>query len=360
MHTVFTFALLVPPFGALFVATQRSRFGSQLRRALAAALAGSRPLAQLALLSLLVAALSLVMQAFDARQLLGASVWLKPAKFGISIAIASFSLALLLPKLALPAKARRRTVGLIVSLLALELVIITIQAARGLGSHFNYATRLDAALFQVMGVGITIATAAIGYLGVRAFRTRFDDRALGWGVRFGFAAMLLGSVIAFLMPHPTAEQLASLRAGKPTLVIGAHAVGVRDGGPGLPLTGWSSEGGDLRIPHFIGLHGLQIVPLLGWWLSRRRMQQALAARLTIIAGVGYLGLVVTTLQQALRAQPWLAPDALTVDLGAAVGVACALAALVSGLAASRAAAHETQPHGAAPDRQVRRVTARAV
>jgi hypothetical protein len=119
-------------------------------------------------------------------------------------------------------------------------------------------------------------------------------------------------------------------------IAGAHSVGVPDGGPGLPLTGWSTVGGDLRIGHFVGLHGLQALPLLALLLRRfgRRWNGAAQARLVLVAGLGYAVLTVLLTVQALRGQPLLRPDALTLG-GFAVLAAAVLAATAAVLAAGR-------------------------
>ena len=94
--------------------------------------------------------------------------------------------------------------------------------------------------------------------------------------------------------------------------IGAHSVGVEDGGPGLPFVGWSTVGGDLRAAHFIGLHGMQVLPLLSLFLSRRRtLNQRQRITLTVGAGVAYLGWMALLTWQALRGQSVVAPDTLT-------------------------------------------------
>jgi hypothetical protein len=314
-----------------------------------------RPLWRLAAACLAVLATSLVLMAIDPRRLMGASVWLKPAKFAASIAITAATGALLLRHLRLPAIGGRRAVASIALMGALEQAIITVQAARGVPSHFNATSTLNGALFTLMGVGITIMTSAIGYLAWFSFRQSFADRALGWGIRAGFAITLAGSAIGAIMPRPTPAQVESRRAGRPTPLLGAHAVGVPDGGPGLPITRWSTEGGDLRVPHFIGLHALQVLPLAGWWLGRRGRRSAAAAaravRLTLVAGAGYACLVAVTLAQALRAQPLLAPDAVTLATASFVALGCAIAVIWPARAARSPARHRgEQGFGVSPAR----------
>jgi hypothetical protein len=306
----------------------------------------SRPLWLLAGACLAVLGASLMLMVVDPRQLMGASVWLKPVKFAASIAMTAATLALLLRHVHLPATGGRRAVVTIALMGALEQVIITLQAARGVPSHFNATSAVNGALFTIMGIGITVMTIAVGYVAWFSFRQRFSDAALGWGIRLGFAIMLAGSAVGAVMPRPTAAQVETMRAGRPTPLVGAHAVGVPDGGPGLPITRWSTEGGDLRVPHFIGLHALQILPLAGAWMGRRGRRSvaaaARAARLTVIGGVGYAGLVAVTFVQALRGQPLLAPDGAT----AAAAIAGALGCLIAGAVVAVRTRHD-------PSRDVR-------
>jgi hypothetical protein len=206
-------------------------------------------------------------------------------------------------------------------------------------SHFNSATPLDATLFGVMGAAITVFWLAEAHLIWRAFRTTFASPARTWAIRLGLAATLLGGAVGFLMPRPTPAQLASLRAGQHTTEIGAHAVGVPDGGPGLPVTRWSTEGGDLRVPHFIGLHALQALPLLAFWLERRRRP---GARPVVAAGVAWIGLFAVTLWQALRGQPLIAPDAATL---AAAGLVAAVAVAAGSLSSALFGAPWTEASG---------------
>ena len=92
-------------------------------------------------------------------------------------------------------------------------------------------------------------------------------------------------------------------------VVGAHTVGGLDGGDGMPLTGWSREHGDLRVPHFIGLHAVQALALVAIILQRWRRPEAVRVRAVMAASASYASLFLLLLWQALRGHSALAPDA---------------------------------------------------
>jgi hypothetical protein len=179
--------------------------------------------------------------------------------------------------------------------------IIDIQAARGVTSHFNVATPLDASLFGIMGTLIVVLFGSAIALTVALFRHRFADSGFGWALRLGMLLTVLGQATGALMTAPPADRLAVARSTG-MKVSGAHTIGAPDGGLGLPLTGWSREHGDLRVPHFIGIHGVQLVPLAAWLLGAAGSAAWKRAAPFVAAALCY-ALFLILLVQALGGHP---------------------------------------------------------
>jgi len=297
------------------------------------------PLSACALLMLGVLAACTVGLWLDPRTVLDAPVWLKPAKFAISIGIYCLTLIGLFSTIPAFVRTRRVVSRTTVAVMLLEMGIIGAQAARGTTSHFNVSTPLNAVLFGVMGTGIVVQTLSSIAVAVALFRQRHSDRALGWAMRLGMVIAIAGASIGGIMTRPTEEQLVEMRAGRP-LVSGAHTVGAPDGGPGMPVTGWSREHGDVRVAHFLGLHALQVLPLLALATRRTRSAEARRVRLVWTLAGSYAAFVGITLWQALRGQPLLALEPTT------LGVLLAWAAL-TGVATWRALARRAVPRAAA-------------
>jgi hypothetical protein len=286
-----------------------------------------RPLIAVAALMIAVTAVSLAGLALDDRLVAGVPAWLKPFKFAVSIAVYTTTVAWLLSLLA----ERRRRLGwwlgtVIAAMLALEMVAIVGQAARGRMSHFNNVTPQDTVIYALMGVTIAVVWVATLVLAVLLLIQRLPERDNALAVRFGLVLALAGMGVGFLMTMPTSAQLAG---GDAPTVIGAHSVGVEDGGAGLPLVGWSTTGGDLRIGHFIGMHALQFLPLFALALSMaarrsaRLRVRAVRVRLIGVAGSAYAALTALLTWQALRAQPLADPDPLTLAAAGAIALATA-------------------------------------
>lgn len=262
----------------------------------------SAPLTVAGTLMSAAAIASIVGMLADPRVITGAPAWLKPFKFAVSTALYSLTLAWIFGWLT-GWPGVRRVVGWTTAVVfVLEVAIIDMQAWRGTTSHFNVSTRLDMALFGVMGAAILLQTFISVGVAVALWRQRFTDRTLGWALRLGMTLTILGAMTGPLMTRPTAAQLAHARAGGRMTTAGAHSVGGVDGGPGLPVTGWSREHGDLRVPHFIGLHAVQALALVAVGLRRWRRPEALRVKAMLLAVAGYASLFVLLLWQALRGQ----------------------------------------------------------
>lgn len=236
-------------------------------------------------LSLVFGLLSL----FDERQVLGLNVWLKPLKFSLAIALYAFTVDWFLRLSDLKPNVKRWIAWLSTGCMVVEIAIIAGQAWRGQASHFNTSSPLNGMLFSLMGLFININTGLVGYLLFRFFRQPAIagyPASLLWSIRWGTALFLLGCLEGGLM-----------------VLNRAHTVGAADGGAGLPFLNWSVNAGDLRIAHFVGLHALQLLPLVTYGLIR--LGRAPSVGRVGAMAAGYLLLNLGLLAMALGGKPLL-------------------------------------------------------
>ncbi len=222
----------------------------------------------------------------DGRQILDLNAWVKPIKFLIS-AIAFLWTIAWFSRFVQASKALLVISAGVAIVMLLENGLIGMQAARGVTSHFNRSTPFDDFVFSLMGCLILINTLLVAWF-LWLIDAPFLNRVYLLAIRLGLLMFLIGSIQGGLL-----------------LANKAHTVGMPDGGPGLPFVNWSTKGGDLRIAHFLGLHGLQIIPLVGWVLSRSNGSKSFQMAALIGFSVGYLGAFVVTVVQALHGIPLL-------------------------------------------------------
>ncbi|MEU4315659.1 hypothetical protein [Nocardia sp. NPDC024068] len=285
----------------------------------------------------------LVAMVFDDRQLLGESVWLKPVKFGLAFFLYALTLAWLL---SLPHRGSRITwwFGLVFAVTGVvDVGFVVVQAARGTFSHFNTETDAVNEIGQLVfasGVpGLFVANLVIAVIvSIRPGA----DRPTVWAIRGGLALAVAAMALGYLMGF-TGTQLTRTADGRLVELAAGHtvvdaetrqALGAPDAAAGMPITHWSTIGGDLRIAHFVGLHGIQVLLLaavaLAWGAARfsRLRPVRTRSRLVGVVTLGWAGLLAITFWQAMRGQPLVRPDWATL---LAVSV---LAVVVAGLAAA--------------------------
>ena len=284
-----------------------------------------------ALLHLVVLAVAIIGIILDPRLITGMPAWVKPAKFAISFTIYGLTFVWLTGFV----KRAPRLAGIAANITAagilVETAIIALQAGRGTTSHFNNSTPLDETLFGIMGFFVVLIWLMNLVVAIILVWEVLPEPALAMGLRMGLWLTLIGASVGVLMLLPTEDQLARLRAGENVEFVGAHSVGALDGGPGLPFLGWNRYAGDFRPAHFLGLHALQITPLFGWLVSRRRgVSKRLQRRLVFLFGMSYFSLILVLLLQALRGQSVVSPDAITLAILGVLVAILAFTILING------------------------------
>lgn len=212
----------------------------------------------------------------------GVNAWYKPIKFMLSTLFFSWAMAWYTAYLDKP-KTIQVYNWLIIVTLGFEVVYIAVQAMRGMASHYNESSPLYSGLFVLMALAATLASLATGYLGILFCRGAFPQlsKAYLWGIRLGIFIFVIFALEGFVMGSGL-----------------SHSVGLSDGRDGLPFLNWSKKVGDLRVAHFVGMHALQVLPLLAFYVLQR-------VWLVVLAGGLYFSLAVYVLVQALQGHPFL-------------------------------------------------------
>jgi hypothetical protein len=259
----------------------------------------------LAVICVVVAVALIPLWILDSRQLLGVSVWEKPIKFYISVAIFSFTYSWLSSFLTRGGRWVKLT-GLVIAVsLAIEIVIILAMASIGETSHFNVSTPTAIAIWSIMATFISIVLFSTIFISLMIMFQKQQEFNLKLALALGSINTAVGMGLAYLMTWPTAAQLANYQG-----IAGAHAVGVSDGGPGLPFLGWSTVAGDLRVGHFFGLHSIQVSAIL--LALSLLLRLAFRIPLIVVGNLTWLGFVGIVSWQSLRAEPFSSPGELTI------------------------------------------------
>lgn len=234
------------------------------------------------LLCLVAAGVCGLLLRFTHTEVLGVNAWLKPLKFSLATTFFVWAMAWYLGEL--PDFDARFYSWSMIGLLGFELVYIFFMAGRGEMSHFNVSTPLKNTLFSLMALAITLVVLYTAWVSVPFFTRSFPHLPVGyiWGIRLGIALFVVFAFEGFLMGGRL-----------------SHTIGGPDGGPGLAFLNWSTRFGDGRVAHFVGMHALQVLPLLGWFVFRGTTGILLVSAL-------YALLAVFVLVQALGGRPLVA------------------------------------------------------
>lgn len=231
--------------------------------------------------NLILALIFLILIQTTTTQVYNVNAWYKPLKFALSICIYAWTIAWYMGYLINFNATIFNWITIIT--LGFEIIYIALQASKGELSHYNLSTPLYSFLYVLMALAASVATLCTAYIGIHFFSNSFNNLPdyYVWAIRIGIVLFVIFSFEGAVM------------GGRLT-----HTIGGEDGSVGIPFLNWSTRFGDPRIAHFIGMHALQIIPIVSYYLLKSN-------KLTFGLGILYFALAVFTLYQALQGKPFI-------------------------------------------------------
>jgi hypothetical protein len=198
--------------------------------------------------------LLLSVMALDDRMYRGVSIWLKPLKFVVSTIPFALTTAWFVGLL--PVAKRNTTAVRVIALTLIatslfEILYIGIQAALGSASHYNVSDPFHAAMFVAMAIAAWALTGTQAALAIQI--TRHTEQTV-----FSFS-VVIGLWLTFILASVSGMMLGGMQP---------------PAGSGVPVLSWHMSGGDIRPPHFLGVHAHQLIPLAGWLIVQRASAHA--------------------------------------------------------------------------------------
>ena len=193
----------------------------------------------------------------------------KAVTFGLSFGLTLINVTVIASFVHLKDRSRTLLLGIFAAACVLETFLVSLQVWRGVPSHFNVETAFDAAVTQALALGGFTLVAIIVLLTVATFRagTAFPP-GLRLALRAGFVALAGAQVVGGVM----------------------IATGMRFVFGGDPQRAYAT-GGSLKPLHAALMHGILVLPVLAWLISRRPWDDRTQA-LTLRAGIAIYAVAV--------------------------------------------------------------------
>jgi hypothetical protein len=197
----------------------------------------------------------------------------KAATFGLSFGLTLINVAYVASFVSMKDRSRNLLLGSFSAACVLETALVSMQAWRGVPSHFNMETAFDAAVAQTLAIGGFALVAVIVALTIAAFRDRAAmPPALRLAIKAGLIALVGAQVVGGLM-------------------IGT---GVRLVIAGDPQTAYEI-GGWLKPLHGVLMHGILVLPLMAWATAAATWEEPAQLRAVRIGVVAYSVVVVAAI-----------------------------------------------------------------